>query len=138
MLIKRFEGYKPLAYLDTNDVPTIGYGCTLHLNGDKVKIGDVITAEKAEQMLAKNIFDIEESLIKYIKIKLSDNQLSALISLVYNIGIGNFKNSTMLKMINKSKFLDAANEFNRWIWDNGKIIKGLVTRRAHEKEIFLS
>lgn len=137
-IIKKFEGCELEAYLDENNIPTVGYGCTIHLDGKKVKLGDAITQYDAGRLLSKNINDIEEQLYRCIDIKLNDNQLSSLISLVYNIGIGNFRHSTMLKLINNSKFLDAANEFSRWKWSGGKVIKGLIRRRVFEKEIFLS
>jgi lysozyme len=136
--IKKWEGLKLKAYLDSGDVATIGYGSTFNLDGGAVKIGQEITEKLAEQMLGKNIMTIKHFIDDSKKVGINDNQMVALISLVYNIGMGNFRFSTMLKKINDSDFEGAANEFERWKWDNGKVINGLIRRRIAEKELFLS
>lgn len=136
-LVKRFEGCKLHAYLDGGGVATIGYGTTVYNNGNKVKIGDVIDQERADFEIKAHCEKIEKSILNLVHAKLNNNQLSAIISLVYNIGINNFRFSTMLKKINNNNFVGAANEFDRWVWDNGKVIKGLQNRREEEKQIFL-
>jgi lysozyme len=138
-IIKKFEGLRLEAYLDIADIPTIGYGNTHHVNGDKIKIGECITQLEAEQMLMRSIITIDNFLFANLKNKsLNENQLAALISLNYNIGMGNFIFSTMKKKIDDSDIEGAANEFERWKWSAGKVVNGLIRRRQAEKELFLS
>ena len=136
-LIKKFEGVSFVAYLDGSGVPTIGYGSTYYLDNRKVRVGDEITSKEALQLLNKNIQIIKSALDSWVKIPLNDNQKAALISLIYNIGAGNFRFSTMLKLINEGKLEEAAGQFDRWIWDDGKRVRGLIRRRTAEKLLFL-
>lgn len=139
-LIKKWESLKLNAYLDGGGVPTIGWGTIVYYDGKKVKIGDVITADQAEFELIKHCEKVYESLLQVIDNdkSLGEHHYSALISFVYNIGIKAFKESTMLKLINKGDLSKAANEFDRWIYDNGKKVQGLVNRRKDEKALFVS
>ncbi|MDU6101543.1 MAG: lysozyme, partial [Acinetobacter sp.] len=75
---------------------------------------------------------------KYVKVKVTQNQFDALASFVYNVGETAFVKSTMLAVLNQGNYIAAANQFDRWIFDNGKRINGLVNRRAAEKKLFLS
>lgn len=136
-LIKRFEGLRLEAYLDGGGVPTIGWGTTIYHNNTKVKLGDTITQEKAHEELLQHCIKTQDSILQIVSVELSENQLSALISFVYNIGLEAFKSSTMLKLINESSFKSAAKQFDRWVYDNKVKIKGLVYRRLYEKELFL-
>jgi len=70
-------------------------------------------------------------------ILLNNNQFSALVSFVFNVGIGNFKASTLLKKLRGGDYLGAADEFPKWRRANGKILRGLVLRRAAERDLFL-
>ena len=138
-LIKKYEGFKDTAYLCPANVWTIGYGTTRYLNGKRVKEGDTITLEQAEIELIEKCKLIEKDIKRLLKdnIELNENQISALVSFVYNIGIGNFMNSTMLKLINqnKNKF-EVSKEFNKWIKANGKPLTGLIRRRIEEMHLF--
>lgn len=131
-LIKQFEGCSLNAYLCPANVWTIGYGHTKN-----VKSNDVITQNQAEEFLKNDILT-SLSFLDKIVFPLADNQKIALISFVFNVGINNFLNSTMLKKLNNQDFFGAAQEFDRWIYAKGKILKGLQRRRKVEKEIFLS
>lgn len=137
-IIKRFEGLELEPYLCPADIPSIGYGNTYYENNQKVKLTDKpITKERAEELL-KNIADNDFSSFvnRYVKIPLNQNQFDALVSFIYNVGHVNFVNSTLLKKINRSDFQGATEEFKRWKYSNGKILKGLVTRRELEAELF--
>ena len=125
------EGLKLDAYQDGGGIWTIGYGHTKN-----VKQGDKITKEEAEKLYRE---DFEEHIksLKEVKVPLTDNQKVALSSFIYNIGGAAFKNSTMLKKLNNNDFKGAANEFDKWIYDNGKKVKGLINRRKKEKMLFL-
>jgi lysozyme len=122
------KAYKPIK----TDVWTIGYG---HTEG--VKEGDTITREQAEELF-KNDFKKYSSCLKNVTVPLNDNEKVALISFVYNVGPGAFKNSTLLKKLNKGDKKGAADEFDRWIYQKGKKLDGLVNRRKREKDLFLT
>lgn len=131
-LIKKFEGCHLKAYLCPAKVWTIGYGHTKNVKGS-----DYITKSQADSFLEDDIFSLL-SVLDSVKVPLNDNHKIALISFIFNIGKGNFLKSTLLKKINMSDFLGASNEFERWIYSKGKVLKGLKNRRSIEKNIFLS
>lgn len=136
-IIREFEGFRSTAYRDTGGVWTIGFGTIRYPNGVKVKQGDTCTREQAELWLKSDCLWVNACLDKYVKVKVSQNQFDALASFVYNVGETQFIKSTMLSLINQNNLTAAANQFDRWIFDNGKRIQGLVNRRAKEKALFL-
>lgn len=136
-IIRVSEGFKEKAYKDTGGVWTIGYGTIKYPNGTRVKSGDICTKGQAELWLMNDCKWVDACLARYIKVTINQNQFDALASFVYNIGETAFIKSTMLSLINQSKFDLAASQFDRWIYDNGKVINGLKNRRAKEKQLFL-
>ena len=137
-LTREAERIELQAYFDTGGVWSIGYGTIKYPNGVRVKKGDVCTRGQAEIWLKNDCLWVDACLDKHVKVAVSQNQFDALASFVYNIGETAFIKSTMLTLINNSNFSSAASQFDRWIYDNGKEIKGLVNRRAKEKTLFLS
>lgn len=129
-LVKSSEGLRLEAYQDTGGVWTIGYGETLH-----VYKGMVITLDRAEEMLAARYDEFESHVLALVTTALTENQLGALTSFVYNIGVGAFKSSTLLRKINIGD-PSAVKEFPRWNKDNGRVLPGLVIRRANEAILF--
>ena len=136
-LIKKFEGCKLKAYRCPANVLTIGYGNTFYENGDKVKEGDVITQQRAEE-LAKFIIDqFAVSITPFIKQPLTENQFSACVSLAYNIGTGNFKKSSVFKKLNiNPNEATIADSFRLWNKGGGVVLKGLVRRREAEIQLY--
>lgn len=132
--IKSMEGLRLCAYKDGGGVWTIGYGST----GADIKEGTIWSERQCEDRLTLDLLHIGTLLDIKVKVPLNPNQKCALISLVYNIGINAFKNSTLLFYLNNGDFDKASLEFDKWIKDNGKIVHGLVVRREKEKELFLS
>jgi len=136
-LIKEFEEFRSKAYLCPAKIPTIGYGCTFYANGKKVSLKDKgLSKEEAIKLLIV-VIDREFDINPLIKVNITQNQFDALTSFAYNVGIGNFINSTLLKKVNEKDFKGASAEFPKWIRANGKVLKGLVNRRAKERELFL-
>lgn len=133
-VIKEAEGLRLDAYKDGGGVWTIGYGHT----GKEVKAGYAIDMAAAEAYLSLDLQEAEDAVNKYVKVNLTQNQFDALVSLTYNIGATAFKNSTLLKLLNKGQYSDAAEEFPRWNKDNGKVVDGLSNRRLKERLLFLS
>ena len=64
------------------------------------------------------------------------HQFDALVSFAYNVGIGNLKSSTLLRKLNAGDYDGAALEFHRWKRSNGRVLPGLVRRRAAEALLF--
>jgi lysozyme len=130
-LIKRFEGLRLKAYLCPAGKPTIGYG---HTEG--VKPGQTITEEEAEQLLREDLIVVENEINKH-NLDINQNQFDALASFVYNVGVGNFRTSTLLKKIKADpNDKTIANEFKRWVYSNGKKLPGLVKRREEEAKLY--
>ncbi len=133
-LLKEFEGLSLTRYRDDSGFDHIGYGHKLLAGEDWQKISIM----GAEQLLAKDMQHAENCVSMLVKVPLNSNQRAALISFVYNIGCGAFKNSTMLGLLNDREYAQAADEFSKWNKVGGKVVMGLVTRRRKEREIFLS
>lgn len=136
-LIASFEGTRLQSYDDGVGVWTIGIGTTVYPNGVKVKKGDTCTLEQAKSYFAHDLKRFEASVNNLVKVPLSQNQFDALVSLVYNIGSGNFGSSTLLKKLNAKDYQGAADQFQQWNKGGGKVLKGLVRRREAERALFL-
>lgn len=135
-LIKRFEGLELEAYPDpaTGAEPyTIGYGHT-----GNVSPGDRITEAAAELLLLDDLKEAEAAVERLVIVPLNDNQFSALVSFVFNLGTGNFNGSTLLRRLNDGDYQAAALEFGKWIYGNGKPMAGLMRRREAERQLFVT
>lgn len=137
-IIKKYEGLELSAYSCPAGIPTIGYGATFYEDGSKVKIGDKITKEQAEALLDAHYKLFESQVLHVLNVGINKNQLGALVSFAFNLGIGSLKNSTLLKKINQEDFVGAANEFDKWVYANKVKLNGLVKRRAEEKALFMT
>lgn len=133
-LIKQYEGLMLEPYADAGGKLTIGYG---HL----VKPGEFftrVTEQQAHDLLREDIRVAEAYVKRYVKVQLNSNQFSALVSLVYNVGPGNFQKSTLLRLLNKGQGDRAAKEFLRWNKVGTQVLPGLQRRREAEKRLFES
>jgi lysozyme len=128
------------AYQDSGGVWTIGWGSTFDFDKKrKVLPGDTITQAQAQKWLEMTTSQDANEIKKLVKPYLNKNEINALISFVYNVGINAFRNSTMLKLLNSgADKKTVANEFDRWVFDDGVKVQGLVNRRIAEKKLFLS
>jgi len=136
-LIKSFEGCKLVAYQCSAGRWTIGYGNTFFEDGTPVKPGDRITQAKAEQLFELIVGNFADKVAKEIKTILTDNQFAAIVSLAYNIGIGNLYKSTLLKKVNfNPNDPTIRTEFARWNKAGGKVLAGLTRRRAAEAKLY--
>lgn len=131
-LIKSFEGLRLQAYQDAVGVWTIGYGATRG-----VKAGMAISKDQAERMLVNDVQRFEPDIDRLVKVPLSQNQWDALMSFVYNLGAANLESSTLLRLLNQGDYAGAADQFPRWNRAGGKVLQGLVKRRAAERAMFL-
>lgn len=130
-LIKAFEGLKLNAYRCAAGVWTIGYGHTLGVNP-----GDTLTEQAADLFLRQDAAVAEASVNRYVNVPLTQNQFNALVSFVFNLGSGNFRNSTLLKKLNAGDYQGAGEELLRWVRAGDTTLPGLVRRRAVEKTLF--
>lgn len=135
-LIKRFEGLRLEAYQDVAGIWTIGYG---HIR--TAKPGMVITEQEAERLLKEDLRDAERAVSDLVKVKINENEFSALVSLVFNIGRGAFSRSTTLRKLNAGDHKGAADAIELWnkatVSGKKTVVQGLVRRRAAEKALFL-
>ena len=137
-LIKEFEGFSSKPYLDVVKIPTIGYGNTYYPDGKKVTLNDKPISEiEATEMISYIAQkDFGDKIFPLIKVEVNQNQFDAMVSLAYNIGVGNFSKSTLLKKVNSGDFDGASNEFLKWNKSGGKELLGLTRRREKEKDLF--
>lgn len=141
--MKQWEGLRTKAYRDAGGVWTIGYGHTATAGSPVPRRGQVITESEAERILLRDLTQYEQAVEDLVKVKLNNNQFAALVSFTFNVGIGAFKKSTLLKKLNNGNFNAIPTELTKWTKAGGKKIQGLVNRRAGEaglwvKESFVS
>lgn len=126
-LIERFEGLVLEAYQCPGGKWTIGYG---HTEG--VHEGMKITKEQAEELLRRDLAEVEKAIAALVEVPLSQNQFDALASFVFNVGIDAFERSTLLRKLNAGDYAAVPVELMRWVYAGGKRVDGLVNRRVAE------
>lgn len=159
-LIKQFEGYRSEAYQCSAKVWTIGYGTTRYPDGTPVKKGDECTHEQAIEWLTAHIERMSVNVLALMPKDVKQSCFDAVVSLVYNIGLGRpatstqpssgFRASTLLKKMRINQ-KDASIytytlteglptvgscEFLKWVRAGGKVLKGLQLRRAAEANLY--
>ena len=138
-IIKSFEGFASSPYLCPANRWTIGFGSTWDIKGNAVTGSHLpVTRDEAGRLLAREVRHVEGAINKLVKSELTENMFSAIASLVYNIGTGNFQRSTLKMKLNRGEYENAADEFPKWRKAGGRILKGLVRRRAEERQLFLT
>lgn len=131
-LVAPWEGKENTAYKDVVGVWTQCYGDTHDVNRDRAKTDDECTDSLAKQLVQHN-----EEMKRYVLVPMTDYQEAAFTSLVYNIGVGNWRNSTALKLLNKGLYAEACQQLPRWNKAGGKVYRGLTNRRLSEMEVCL-
>lgn len=134
--IKAKEGFSNTAYPDGKGY-SIGYGHQI-VGGDGLSKDSVITRSQAEQLLNHDIANAQRIVRRYVNVPLNEYQNAALVSFVYNLGEGNFRDSTLLRKLNDGDYQGAADEFGRWVYAGGQVLPGLVSRRESERQMFIS
>ena len=143
--IKRFEGFRAEAYDDldphrkiTNAAQslkgtlTIGYG---HI-GEHAFAGNVITQAEAEDILEGDLTRYEMGIKRLVKAPLSQGEYDSLVGFTFNVGVGAFEGSTMLRKLNALDYDGASMEFERWVYSKGRKLRGLMLRRVAERALF--
>ena len=138
-LIKRWEGCKLAAYQDIAGIWTIGYGTTANAGvGIEPHNGMTITQAQADELLHKTLDKFAEKVASLIKVPVTANEFGACVMLSYNIGLGAFAKSTVLRELNAGNKSSAAGAFHMWNKAGGRVVKGLMARRDAEVELFLT
>jgi lysozyme len=133
-LILRFEGLRLRPYLCSAGVPTIGVGATYYPDGRRVRLTDPpITNAQAMVMLREMVErEYMPAVIHLCPGADTPHRLAALCSFAYNLGIGALKGSTLRKRVNAGDWAGASKEVQKWTRGGGRVLKGLVIRRATE------
>jgi len=130
-VIKASEGLQLRSYICPAGKWTVGYGHTLTAHR-----GMKITMADADRLLHDDVAVVEIAVKRLVKVALSQGQYDAVVSITFNIGIGHFSKSTLLKLLNAGNIADAAKEFGAWIYAGGVKCAGLIIRRGKERSIF--
>lgn len=134
-LIKRFEGLSLRSYKCPAGIWTQGFGHT----GPDVEPGEVINEREAEQLLKGDLLQFEHGVeVALDGAPVTENEFSAMVSLAFNIGLANFKKSSVLRFHKQGKKILAANAFLFWIKAKGKPLNGLIKRRNAERSLYVS
>ena len=129
--LKHFEGLSLVAYRDPVGIWTIGYGHT-----KTVKPGQKIDEREAENLLRFDLLESESCVERRVNVPMTSGHFDALVLFVFNVGCHAFGNSTMLRKLNAGDYDGAHDEFPRWKHAKGKVLPGLVRRRAAEQVLF--
>lgn len=154
-LIKSFEGLpdgdpttvKLDPYLDPVGIWTIGWGHAIRVGNDYLRGSQNkararalypggITVAQAETLLRGDLMDTCRDIESAVRVPLNDNQFAALVSFTFNLGIGNLRKSTLLRLVNAGDFAGAAQEFKKWNRAGGRVMRGLTRRREAEATLF--
>lgn len=133
-LIAPNEGKVNEVYLDPVNIKTSCYGHT----GSELKLGQKFTDEQCLNQLAKDLSSHDKQMMDLVRVPITDYQHAAFLSFTYNVGVGNFKTSTMLRKLNSKDYVGACEELSKWVFAKNKVLPGLVKRREAEKEMCLN
>ncbi|MBA5601035.1 lysozyme [Pectobacterium aroidearum] len=134
VLIQWFEGVRYTPYYDVAGILTVCYGHT----GSDIIIGKTYTQAECDELLEKDMAPAAAAVERHVKVAMTDFRKAALISFTYNVGVGSLTRSTMLRKLNAGDTSEACGELRRWNKAGGKVWRGLVDRRAVERELCLS
>ena len=138
--IKHWEKFRSKPYKDSSGVPTIGFGSTYYPNGERVRLTDPeITLEQGLEIYHDNLLIYQIAVDSFTRDDINQNQFDALVSFAYNVGIQALKTSKLLRLINENpNDPEIAKQFLRWVYDEGRKVKGLINRRNAEINLYFS
>jgi lysozyme len=138
-LMHEFESCRLESYLCPAKVWTIGWGNTFYADGTPVNQGEKINQEQANRLFGVILSKFESQVYKSVKPMINSNQFSALVCFTYNVGIGNFLKSTLLKKVNLNpNDPTIRDEFMKWNKGGGVVLNGLTRRRKSEADLYFS
>lgn len=133
-LIERFEGFVPHQYNDGTGVMTIGYGTT---SADVSPLPTFLSQQQAEQLLREKLAQKYEPAVNDLGVPLTQNQFDALVSLAYNCGPGAMQ-WQIGRELRARNYAAAADCFGHYVFAGGRVLQGLVNRRAAERALFVT
>jgi|SoiMethySBSTD1v2_1073268.scaffolds.fasta_scaffold83106_3 lysozyme len=146
-LLMQWEGFKPKVYKDSAGLDTIGVGHLLtpqerssgaiDIGGASVAYASGLSQQQVCDLLAQDLTRYETAVQDKVGNGLEQNQFDALVSFCFNVGIGAFGNSTVLKCINAGSLADVPDELRRWTTAGGKVVQGLANRRENEVKLWM-
>lgn len=128
-----FEGKSNVAYLDPVAIPTICYGYT-----PNVRLGDRKTDAECDALLLEEIGRALAVVDASVTGPMTESRRAAFASFVYNVGSGNFRRSSVLRLINQGDVRGSCDALLKWVNAGGKKLAGLVKRREAERELCLA
>ncbi|MEK6322627.1 MAG: lysozyme [Acidobacteriota bacterium] len=141
-LLESWEGFELKVYKDSAGLPTIGVGHLLTkselssgktvINGIPVQYADGLTNQQTLDLLSQDVKPAEQAVNSGVKVALNQNQFDALVSFTFNVGVGAFTGSTLLKVLNQQQYTNVPNQLLRWVRSGGQVVQGLVNRRQNE------
>jgi lysozyme len=141
-LLKQWEGFELKVYKDSAGLPTIGVGHLITkpeqssgnivIAGVPVQYANGLTDQQVLDLLSQDVQPAEQAVNNGVKVALDQNQFDALVSFTFNVGVGAFTSSTLLKVLNQSQYDGVPDQLRRWNKAGGKVVQGLVNRRENE------
>lgn len=140
--LKTWEGFSPRAYQDVAGIWTIGYGHTEGFRTGRFAEGSTLSESAGEALLRQDLAPREAAVSALVAVPLGQNEFDALVSLVFNIGVGGFRRSSVRRRLNEGDRAGAGDAF--CLWNKARIggrlreVRGLTRRRHAERALFLS
>ena len=132
-LIRAFEGFSPVPYVCPAGFPTVGYG---HVVGPGERFEAPLSAEEGEALLRADLPRYESAVCRLIEVPLGDLCFDALVSFTFNLGEGALAASTLRRLANAGRLVEAGPQFDRWVFAGAHKLPGLVRRRAAERALW--
>jgi lysozyme len=139
LFIQGRESFSAKPYLDGGGVPTIAFGSTEYEDGTRVKLTDSpVTRQRGLELFHHTLEKYKKCVLASVKVPMEQREFNAMVSLCYNIGVGAFAKSTLVKLMNQNApRVQVGDQFLRWNKDNGRVVAGLTNRRVLERNLFL-
>jgi len=144
-VLKSYEGFRASVYLDSAGKPTIGYGTLIDTDAEKYLLTKKVTEAEATELMRKDLLKYEQAVNGWVTVPLTQSQFDALVIFAYNVGLGAFQKSSLLKNLNNGTSKpDLANDFLKYVYvtdpkTKQKVVsKGLQKRRNEEINLFLA
>ena len=147
-LLARWEGVRTQVYKDSAGLPTIGVGHLLtegESHCGKIVIGGVAVAydgglseAQVLALLGLDLTRFEDAVNSAVTVVLNQNQFDALVSFSFNVGVGAFEKSTLLRVLNQGRYNEVPDQLRRWVKAGGQTVEGLVSRRENEIRLWNS
>lgn len=145
-LLQQWEGFKLQVYKDSAGLATIGVGHLLTkpelasgeivISGVAVQYAGGLTDQQTLDLLAQDVKPAEEAVNTGVEVPLNQNQFDALVSFTFNVGVGAFQSSTLLKVLNQQQYDEVPAQLLRWTRAGGQVVQGLVNRRENEIKLW--